>query len=536
MSYFNAMRQNVIADPLNSVTIAPGGANLAVNAWWAGIAASTLGVAGIQVNGIADQNVTCFVDQGPGIISGVGTVTTAGNTTLAGSGTKFLRDLKIGDQIWVTGETVRTVSAIASDISLTVGVAFSTSTGSLAFTHYAWDVSDQFNYYVGLPTGGDSLTVQATASYYRVRFKNVGFATTTFFRLQTALCPIVEAVPRALSPEGNLKVGVYELEGDLGVRGEITPNNEQRVSMPTRVIGATFPGATLDANFWTAAVAGTTVGVVAQANGVLSLTASAGTATIGSSASIQSVRIARYVAGAANQFQMIAKIPAATLGTNTRRWGAFSSTDGFFFQYDGALGLSVVCRTGSSDANIVSSGAFNGKMGTVFLLTMNTSYTFKIIWTTRKAWFIINDEVIHTFTGDATPLSSMFSLPVRAECNNANANTNENVFNCRSGSIRRYSLPNTRPIWKNQNGANTAATILKRSAGTLQRLVVNTWVNAGTVVLYDAITATNPIATLAFTSGNNAALIPFVIEYNLDFYTGLCWTVTGAMDVTVVYE
>lgn len=53
-----------------------------------------------------------------------GTADPNGTTTLVGSGTLFLTELSIGDQITVNGET-RTVSAIASNTSLTVNTAFS---------------------------------------------------------------------------------------------------------------------------------------------------------------------------------------------------------------------------------------------------------------------------------------------------------------------------------------------------------------------------------------------------------------------------
>ena len=538
MSYFDriAITQQVTADSNNQLSAGEGSpSNLAQNAVFAGTATSTLGVAAIQINVNADQNMTAYVDQSPGIVTGFGTVTTNGTTTLSGSGTaKFTRDFKVGDQIFVSGESVRTITNIGNDTTLTVSAAFATSAGGLSYTRYAWDITDTFSYYYG--NGGQGWTTQATASYVRVRVMNVGVATTSYVRVQTALCPIVEAIPRAMSSEGNLKVGVYEIEGDLGVRSEVTPNNELRVSMPVRVVGATFTGSILDANFWTTSLAGTTPGTVTLSGGILSANANAGAATLGSSAAIQSAQTARYVSGSAMLFQMVCKLPPVT-GTNTRRWGAFTTTDGFFYEHDGT-NLSLTCRTGSSDANKVTSGSFNGILGSAFVMPVNSAITSKIIWTTKKAWFIINDQVIHTFTGSTAPLSSTFSLPVRAESNNANDNTNgPNTFNCRSGSIRRFGLQNTRPIWKNQHDGNVAATVLKRSPGTLQRLVVNAWVDGGAVTLYDALNASNPIASMSFTAGNNSAKIPFCVEYNLDFYAGLSWTVTGTgMDVTVVYE
>ncbi len=61
-----------------------------------------------------------------------GTADPAASTTLPGSSTKFLTELQIGDRITVNAET-RTVTAIASDTSLTVDTAF-TDTASASVT------------------------------------------------------------------------------------------------------------------------------------------------------------------------------------------------------------------------------------------------------------------------------------------------------------------------------------------------------------------------------------------------------------------
>lgn len=63
-----------------------------------------------------------------------GVVTTNGTTTLAGTETAFVNDFKPGDTILVTGESSRTVAAVASNTSLTVTSAFSTSASSLSYT------------------------------------------------------------------------------------------------------------------------------------------------------------------------------------------------------------------------------------------------------------------------------------------------------------------------------------------------------------------------------------------------------------------
>ena len=53
-----------------------------------------------------------------------GSIDPAASVTVPGSGTAFLSEVSIGDEIVVSGET-RIVTAIASDTSLTVSIAFS---------------------------------------------------------------------------------------------------------------------------------------------------------------------------------------------------------------------------------------------------------------------------------------------------------------------------------------------------------------------------------------------------------------------------
>ena len=66
-----------------------------------------------------------------------------------------------------------------------------------------WDITDTLYYWHSL--GGNGWTIQAVNAYVRVRAKNVGLSATTYIRLWTVLCPIVEAVPRTLDEDGNFQ-------------------------------------------------------------------------------------------------------------------------------------------------------------------------------------------------------------------------------------------------------------------------------------------------------------------------------------------
>tara|TARA_R110000822_G_scaffold129697_3_gene266017 strand:+ start:1652 stop:2161 length:510 start_codon:yes stop_codon:yes gene_type:complete len=60
----------------------------------------------------------------PNVFTLTGTIDPAASATVTGVNTLFLSEVAIGDEIIVTGET-RTITAIASNTSLTVSVAFS---------------------------------------------------------------------------------------------------------------------------------------------------------------------------------------------------------------------------------------------------------------------------------------------------------------------------------------------------------------------------------------------------------------------------
>jgi hypothetical protein len=70
--------------------------------------------------------------------------------------------------------------------------------------HVNWDIVDLYD----LPKDvGDGRTTQAVAEYVRVVITNLGPGLTTEFRVQTILCPVVEALPRSLTPlTGALKL------------------------------------------------------------------------------------------------------------------------------------------------------------------------------------------------------------------------------------------------------------------------------------------------------------------------------------------
>jgi hypothetical protein len=394
-----------------------------------------------------------------------------------------------------------------------------------------WDITDAFNYYAS--KGGTGFTVQATGKNVRVRVTNLNATTaTTYFRLALVLCPIVESLPRALSAEGNLKVGVYEIEGDFDTRVEVTPMNALKVAQDTRLVGSAF-SAGFDTNFWMLTTAtGTSTATVAAR--VLTLATNPTGVGSGNSVIVNSVRTARYSGGQPNYYRGVVRCPAVT-GANTRRWGAFNANDGYFFEHDGTT-MKVNTRKATVDGSAVASGSFNGTLGSTYTLDANVN-TFEIHWTNRSAWFFINGVLLHKLSATTATLTATNHLQIGMECTNG-ANTNNNTLEIWTSTILRegplLNLPQSYRI-----AANATAT-LKAGPGNLHRVIVGTLnTTAGTLTLYDNTAGTGTVisvvSTQKVTQGN---LVPISLDFGgMPFNTGLTIVhAGGAADYTVIYE
>jgi hypothetical protein len=389
-----------------------------------------------------------------------------------------------------------------------------------------WDISDHFAYRTGINNFG--VTTQAINSYLRVRIKNLGSITTTDFRLQTALCPIVESLPRNLSENGNLRIAIQETVDGYGFAVENTPTDEMRVVTPYRLVGSSFSGSVIDTNYWLTS-SGSTSGCVVAAGAQVVLTT--GSFASGSSV-IQSFRTARYVGGSSNKFRTVLRLPdTGTIG-NTRRWGPFTSTDGAFFQLAGTT-FSVGTRKASQDS-IISSGSFNGHYGLTFPLDTNVK-TWEIYWTNSKIYFVVGGDLVHTITANTDTWSDTMTLPIRMEDIASSSGSSVNM-EARVATIYRLGSALSQPTSYYHAAGTTTGVNLKIGAGNLHSIVFGLCLANSIVTLVDSVNAATPVI---FTTGARTVNgDPIALDLKgLPFFTGLRLIVSGANAIaTIIYE
>lgn len=429
-----------------------------------------------------------------------------------------------------TGTSVTTLGANAIQVSLKTDVNCTVYIDQSP-DGTNWDIVDIFNYYYS--TNNFSTTVQTVNSYFRVRVKNVDAATSTYFRLQSVLCPVVEALPRALDENGHLLTAVHVIQDDYGFRVENTPIGEMRTIIPTLLVGKIFEGTTLDPNFWLATVAN--AGTVTTANAECVL---ATNTTANGSAKLNSVRRARYLPGQSMVARFQAQLNNTGTANNVRLWGIAwgatmpTITDGAYFKLSGTT-FSVATLKGGSET-LVSSGSFNGSYGAIYALTTNVT-TCEIYWNNKTVYFVVNDRILHTVSASAATWCATMQHHIYAESTNSAGITSNNTLSLRIAGIRRLGPLLSQPTSKYQAGT-VAALVLKYGLGNLHGVSISGVANNSVVTLYDNTAASG---TILWSSGAMSAnATPFAIPlHGLPFFTGLTLAITAAnSNCTVIYE
>ena len=91
-----------------------------------------------------------------------------------------------------------------------------------------WDVNDEFLVSAGV---GDSHTVQAVGEYFKILVQNVGSITSTYCRVTSILCPIVEALPRTVGQKSSSESLAVVLSSDQTDLNVIPRNTDKSLEM-----------------------------------------------------------------------------------------------------------------------------------------------------------------------------------------------------------------------------------------------------------------------------------------------------------------
>lgn len=298
--------------------------------------------------------------------------------------------------------------------------------------------------------------------------------------------------------------------------------NALRAQPLTRLVGCSFVGNTKDTNFWAETDAGS--GTVTQSGGLVTL--ATGT-TANSTTQYQTAQTAHWVPGMANTFRASLRVGDTGTTNNTRNWGMFTTTDGFYFQLTGTT-LNIGSRTGSADT-VVAQSSWNG--GNSFTLDTNF-HIWEIQVTYADVHFFIDHILMHTLKPTTSYFAQTLNLPVTLQNNNSGGSiTNVNMY-AGVAFIMRSGQLETESKYSHINTATT--TVLKYGAGRLHKIIVNTSVTE-TVTVYDnTVGSGTEIAVLTLSTAGNP--LPFFLEYDCPFNTGLTVVTSSTADLTFVYE
>lgn len=443
------------------------------------------------------------------------------------TGNSSTANLNAGNAYTFTGTAISTLGVNSIQVMLF------TDQNAMVFVDQSadqinWDLVDEFQYFASTSFG---TTVQAIASYARVRVVTASL-TTTVFRLNTVLCPIADPLPRALDENGHLKTHVLGIADHYGFDAENTPVGELRTVIPTRLVGIMFDGTTIDPNFWTSTTAN--AATITQAGGVLTLASGVNAA---GSAQFNSNRRARYVTGATNSCRCVVQLGDTGAANNTRRWGiGFGAamptlSDGAWFQLSGTTFGIATMKAGV--ITVVNSGSFNMQFGKTFS-PGTTAHVYEMYWNNGWIYFVIDGDILHKVTANTTTWADTMAHYIYISNINT-GNTTNVTLSVRVISIRRLGPLLTQPISRYQSGT-VAALVLKYGPGNLHTVIISGVNNNAVITLYDNTAAAG---TVIFSTGAMGALTtPFALDFQgAPWYTGLTLAITGAnANATVVYE
>jgi hypothetical protein len=301
-----------------------------------------------------------------------------------------------------------------------------------------------------------------------------------------------------------------------------SPTGDQRVIELTRLAGGYVAGNTVNPIINTVTSVGT--GAATQANGTIVLSTGA---TANSSVQLKTATLARFVGELANQYFGFIQLGDTGTTNNTRRWGAFNGTDGFYFKISGNV-VSVNSMAGGVETSVPST-SWNGNTAVPTLTNVNT---YSIIYMETVVYYFINEVLSHTFSFPTTVPANTMHQPVWTDNINANGSTTNVTLTNRGNSIYRLGQFPTQPF--NYLVTTAQTTTLKSGPGVLHNIIVGTVPTSGTQTLtfYDSTTGSGNVL-LTLTSGSDYAV---TLDCDIIYNNGLTIVSTGTWSTAITFE
>jgi hypothetical protein len=332
-----------------------------------------------------------------------------------------------------------------------------------------------------------------------------------------------------------------------------------RVEQSYRMVGPRFD-ATLTGAIWSSPVLQTTFDLFWQ----YTLGAATGSAAAGQAGNIatftsgttannwvsgRSARVARFVFNNQNMWRALIRTTTVAPGTaasSTTFFGACGinagaatagfPTNGYCFAVDGTGAVSVQAHSGNAGTSLgtprlnISSG-FNGTLGSTYTIPDVNFHAYEILYFDASVMFFIDGQLLHKAIPTTLMFSPVMSNPIGFSIVNGASPSSRTII-VSDSTILRFGA--VEPKTQSAYIAGATGTLCKTGVGNLQKIIVGTPVNGGTVTVYDNTAASGTI--LALLTYGSASLGPVSLDINVFFQTGLYVVPSGTQNVTVVFD
>lgn len=289
-----------------------------------------------------------------------------------------------------------------------------------------------------------------------------------------------------------------------------------------RLDGELFSGTgSLSAN-WSASPVGSGTATIVDGELVVSTGA-----TADSSQTVRSGRHSRFLSDETHEFDAWARLGDAGAANNVRRWGAFTATDGFFFELSGTT-LRVVSRKGGVDTAVASTAW--DRRGAV----VETNYhRYGIRYNGGGVEFYVDRVLVHRLLGQvSSPYTRELDLTIAFENVNSGGLASNKTLYVRNANLKRYGPRHGAGRYVHMAGGASTVTA-KSGAGTLIAVSINgPGTGSSTVTVYDNTAASGDVIAVLNSDAQG------LYQYGIEFSNGLTVAKTPgtAPDVTVIFD